>query len=277
MTHLPLKLMAVAILLASTAVQAKEGGDQYPNGAEGFMAGALLPPGSYFINYAGHYAGENAVGVKVDATFDALRAIHVSKYKILGGDFAFGAVVPLVSQKITLSNGVKIKDSGIGDIAIHPFALGWHQKNLHSMAGLEIDLPTGKDGITANYRSYEPFAGVTYLSDSGFEASTKLMYTKHEKNKDTNYRSGDEFHMDYLVGQHKGDWAYGVGGYYLTQLKDDKQNGVNVDNRGQVFAIGPQLKYDRNGQSFIVKWDRETNAKNRFEGDKVWFKYVTVF
>jgi len=60
-------------------------------------------------------------------------------------------------------------------------------------------------------------------------------------------------------------------------LKDDKQNGANIGNKGQVFAIGPQLKYDRNGRSFIVKLDHETNVKNRFEGDKVWFKYVTGF
>ncbi|MBS1224301.1 MAG: putative regulatory protein, partial [Proteobacteria bacterium] len=51
-------LLATPALLASPTVLAFEGAQQYPLGAENFMAGALPPPGNYFINYLVHYQGD---------------------------------------------------------------------------------------------------------------------------------------------------------------------------------------------------------------------------
>ena len=51
-------LLVGGLFLAAGAAQAKEGGDQYPNGAENWYAGALPPPGTYFINYFGYYGGK---------------------------------------------------------------------------------------------------------------------------------------------------------------------------------------------------------------------------
>ena len=42
--------LALAALTIGSA-QAKDGGDQYPNGAETWLAGAVPPPGNYFLNY----------------------------------------------------------------------------------------------------------------------------------------------------------------------------------------------------------------------------------
>ncbi len=275
-------LCALPVMMISTA-HAKEGGDQYPNGAEGFMAGALPPPGNYFINYAGHYGGDlkdengdTINGVEVSAYFDALRYVHVSKKTLLGGNMAFGAILPIVKQEIKTPGGT-MKDSGTGDITIHAFVLGWHQPTLHTLAGLDIVLATGSDNITADYNTFEPFYGITYLNETGFEASTKLMYSIHQENDDTNYQSGDEFHMDYTIAKHDGDWTYGVGGYYVKQIGEDSVNGVDNGKKGQAFAFGPQVKYDSNGSSFIAKWHHETSVEDRFSGDKLWFKYITGF
>ena len=84
--------------------------------------------------------------------------------------------------------------------------------------------------------------------------------------------------MDYLLGYRSGEWAYGISGYYLKQTTDDRLNGRNIGNRGQVLAVGPALQYSsKSGDQFILKWDHETQVKNRFAGDKVWFKYVHRF
>ena len=92
------------------------------------------------------------------------------------------------------------------------------------------------------------------------------------------YESGDEFHMDYLVGKRFGPWGVGLSGYYLKQTTDDRLNGQKIGNRGQVLAVGPALQYSsQSGDQFILKWDHETQVKNRFAGDKVWFKYVHRF
>ena len=292
-----LLLLITPILLASTSVTAKEGPDQYPNGSENFMTGALPPPGNYFINYLGYYQGDyrdnkgNRVpGLKVDATFDAMRFIHVTNQKILGGDWAVQAIVPLVYQRLhTPIPGIGTGSTfGLGDLVIDPLIIGWHfPPDWHLTVGLDIYLPTGKysdtnptDSIGANYYSFEPIVAFTYLNQSGFEVSAKLMYNLKTKNRDTDYQSGDEFHMDYLVGQHFGPWGVGLAGYYLTQTTDDQVNGHTAPpngRRGKVFAYGPAIQYNYQGMSFVGSWNHETGVDNRFQGNKFFLKFVTGF
>ncbi len=279
---LSVALAALLAMATTTGAFAKEGADQYPNGAEGFMAGALPPPGNYFINYAGYYSGEfqdgdgNKVdGVEVDALFNALRIVHVTEKKIWGGDLAFAALLPLVDQEIDTPVGT-MDDSGLGDLVLTPFIVGWHRPNLHTIFAVDLFLDTGDDDIGAGYNTVEPLFAVTYLNDNGFEASAKFMYSIHTENSDTDYQSGDEFHMDYTFAKHKEQWAYGVGGYYVKQLEEDEVDGSKNGVEGQVFAIGPQVKWDGGEKgTFIFKWHHETDAESRFEGDKIWFKYIT--
>ncbi len=284
-------IAVIAGLSLASSAMAKEGPDQYNAGAEGFMAGALPPAGTYFINYAGYFSGElqdddgNTVpDVKVEAAFDALRFLHVTETKILGADYAVHMVLPLVHQKITTPGG-SATASGLGDMVISPLVLGWHYPEWHFVAAFDIDLPTGRwdtdkplERIGANYISYEPIFATTYLNESGFEASVKMMYNIKEENDDTNYKSGDEFRVDYTVAKHADDWSYGLGGCYLEQTTDDEQNGVKLaSSKGRGFSIGPQIQYNYKGQSFIAKWQHDTIAENRFQGDKIHFKYVMRF
>ena len=297
-------LLAVA---ACGAANAKEGGDQYPNGAENWMAGALPPPGSYFVDYAGYYGGklrngdgDKVKGAKVDAWFNAFRYVHVTETKLLGGDYAWHVIVPVVHQKLSLG-GPSQTVTGLGDITINPFILGWHSKNLHTVIGLDILLPTGRydshdarRSIGANYLSFEPVFAATYLSDTGIELSGKFMYNIKTKNKSyrppvagapkMDYRSGDEFHMDFLVAKRMGDWGVGLAGYYLQQTTADKVDGKTIaaepglwskGRKGRVLAFGPTVSYTtKTGMSFSAQWHHETLVKNRFGGDKFMLKFA---
>ena len=295
-----LALLLGGLFLAAGFAQAKEGGDQYPNGAENWFAGAVPPPGDYFINYFGHWSGklkdgngDNAnVGgstPKLDATFDALRWVHVTNKTLLGASYAWHVIVPVVDLDINIAPlGGKAGKTGLGDITVNPIILAWHGPEWHTVAALDINLPTGeydkndpRKSIGANYYSFEPLFGVSYLGKNGWEASAKFMYNIKTKNDDTNYQSGDEFHVDYLIGKNFGNWAVGLSGYYLKQVSDDKLNGVKVGadgNRGQVFSYGPSIKYKTaSGTQLIGYWQHETNVENRFGGDKVWFKLIMPF
>lgn len=297
--------LAVAIAALSLGAHAKEGGDQYPNGAETWLAGAVPPPGDYFINYFGHYGGKlrDGSGDKVDGTsvsawFDALRWVHTSEHQILGGNWGWHVILPVVRQEIDL--GGSKTTTGIGDLTINPFILSWHTKNWHWAAALDINLPTGeyKSGdprrsIGANYWSIEPIFAVTYMGDDGWEVSAKFMYNIKSENKDfrvapgtpkLDYQSGDEFHMDYLVGKRFGAWGVGISGYYLKQLTNDEIEGRKIaanpglwsaGRKGEVFAVGPSVTYTtKAGMHFIGQWQHETEVKNRFGGDKVWLKLI---
>jgi len=287
-------------LLVIPVVYAKEGGDQYPNGAENWFAGAIPPPGLYYVNYFGYYTGQlkNASGDKVvlngatpsvDATFDAFRFVEVTHFKIFGADYAVHTIVPVVYQSMNL-NG-RNSTTGVGDITIDPFILGWHRAQWHAVTGFDINLPTGtynqndpRVSVGAHYYSFEPVAAFSYMPKTGWEASTKLMYNIKTTNQATNYHSGQEFHMDYLVGKHLGSWMLGGTGYALKQLTDDRVNGVTMPlepglwdagRRGQVLAVGPSAGYtNKRHMTFMTQWQHETLVRNRFGGDKVWFKMI---
>ena len=286
-----------SLLLAGGIAQAKEGGDQYPNGAENWFAGAVPPPGNYFINYFGNWSGKLKDGngnnstaygsptPKLSATFESVRFLQVTKQTLFGGSWAWHVIAPVVDIDMRITPlGGKAGRTGMGDITVNPLIIAWHGKEWHTVAGLDINLPTGAYGsdarknIGTNYYSFEPIFGVSYLGSNGWEVSAKFMYNIKTKNTDTDYRSGDEFHMDYLIGKNIGNWGLGVSGYYLKQVTNDKQNGVKVNadgNRGQVFAIGPSVKYrTKGGTHFIAQWQHETKVENRFGGDKVWLKMI---
>jgi hypothetical protein len=292
-------ILGLAILIAP-AVYAKEGGDQYPNGAENWFAGATPPPGFYYVNYLGYYTGElkNASGAKVilngttpsvQATFDAFRFIEMTKFKILGADYGVHVIVPVVYQSMNL-NG-RNSTTSVGDLTFSPLILGWHRERWHAVGALDIDLPTGaydrsdpRVSVGAHYYSFEPVVAFSYMSKAGWEASTKLMYNVKTTNQATNYHSGQEFHMDYVAGRHFGSWMFGGTGYALKQVTDDTVNGQVVADapglwdggrRGQVFAVGPSAGYtNKRHLTFMAQWQHETLVRNRFGGDKVWFKMI---
>jgi hypothetical protein len=248
-------------LLVIPNVHANEGGDQYPNGAETWYAGAIPPPGLFYINYFGYYSGQlkNASGdnVKlngavpmVQATFDAFRFVEMTKVKILGAEYGVHVIVPVVYQSMNL-NG-RNSTAGLGDITIDPCILGWNWGQWHAVAAFDINLPSGtyskadpRVSVGAHYYSFEPVFAFSYLPKSGWELSSKLMYNIKTTNQATDYHSGADFHMDYLAGKHLGHWMLGASGYALKQTTGDTVDGQTVPavpglwdagRMGQVFA-----------------------------------------
>jgi hypothetical protein len=287
-------LAGTILCLFTVAVPATEmGGGAYPNGAEDFLSGAAPPPGTYLINYLTHYhadrlndnAGDKLVpDFKLRATADVVRLIHMTDKTVLGATWGMHIFVPIVHLDIesTLGND---STSGLGDIIVDPFILAWHGKNLHVTTGLDIYLPTGRyhaDRLAnpgRHYWTFEPVAGVTWLGDSGFQASVKAMYDFNTKNDDTGYRSGQELHVDWALGQKLGDFTVGAAGYWYQQTTDDRNTNPlrPTLERGRSIALGPVLKYDYRNMAFTLKYLVETEARNRPEGDNLWFKFLYAF
>lgn len=302
---LALVLLAAVCMTAAagTAAHATEGGGgAYPNGAEDFMSGAVPPPGTYFINYFDYYSadkfadkdGNSAIpGFKLKVTADVLRFIHITDKQILGGFWGFHVFVPFMNVDVKTSTPLgNDSKTGLGDIIVDPFILSWHGKNWHAATGIDIYLPTGSydkadlANIGRNYWTFEPIIAGTYLTDNGFEASAKLMYDINTRNNDASlmalgakkYLSGQEFHLDYTLAKKIENFSAGLTGYYYQQVTEDEANGVKVnDSKGKVFAFGPGLKYDYKNMAFSLKYQFETAAENRPEGNNLWFKFVYAF
>lgn len=294
-------LMLIAcIILTCLPALAKEGGDQYPNGAENWFAGAAPPPGRYYVNYLGYYTGQlkdgggqkvilNGKTPSVDAAFDAFRFVNMTHLKLFGADYGVQIIIPVVYQSMDF-NG-RASTTNIGDITIDPSIFGWNSPRWHALAAVDIYLPTGyydqndsRISIGANYYGFDPLFAISYMPKSDWELSVKVMYNLKTSNPVTDYHSGQEFHTDYAAGKHFGSWMVGMTGYAVKQTTDDTIAGHVVPasaglwsagRRGQVLAIGPSIGYStKTGMTFMADWQQESLVRNRFGGDKVWFKMI---
>ncbi|MDC7705542.1 SphA family protein [Vogesella indigofera] len=286
--------MGALLSLAAASWATEGGGGMYPNGNENYLTGALPPPGFYVLGYASSYRADTLrdnngdklpVDFKLQVNAVAPRFIWVSDLPLAGGQLAMHAITPLVELDATV-NGQSQRKRELGDIVLGGGAAYHVSDKLHYYAGLDINAPTGQFdkndlvNVGRNYWNVEPLLAVSYVQPSGINADVKLMYDYNWKNKDTDYRSGQEVHADYALGWGFGNgWVAGVGGYAYRQVTDD--TGPNVaahGNRGKAFAIGPSIKYD-NGKGYFVtaKWQRESGVANRARGSEFKLRMTLPF
>lgn len=287
----------LAAILNATAVQpanaTEGGGSVYQPGVENFVCCAVPPPGLYGLLYGQHYRADNIRGdagqvvtpptFQVRATAVVSRLIWVLPQQVAGASLAMHAILPVVNLDIHIAPGVSQRKTGAGDLVLGP-ALAWHHSpKLHTLAGVDIYAPTGSyrktdlANIGRNYWAVQPLAGVSYIDPAGFNGDLKFMWTFNGKNKDTDYRSGQEIIVDYALGWSMGNGlTVGVGGYLYQQVSNDKQNGAKVPgSEGRAFAIGPSLKYDSQKGWFVTaKFQAERGVRNRAQGQAFWLKAV---
>jgi hypothetical protein len=284
-------IVAAALMGAALAANATEGGlSVYPNGTENFMLGALPPPGLYGMVFGNHYEAKrvndnggndlNIPGFKVQADVVAARLAWVPGAKILGGDLVAHIIIPVVNLSVNVPGASQSK-SGIGDITTG-LGVGFHHSpNLHSVAAIDLFLPTGAynktdlANIGKNHFAFEPVYALSYIDPKGFNGDLKFGYIVNSKNDATNFTSGNEFHFDYAAGWGLGNgWTLGVGGYVYQQTTDDSGTGA-TSNYASAMAIGPSVKYDSGKGWFgTLKFENEFNVKNRAQGNSVWLKAV---
>ena len=310
--------MSLLYIPAGPAGASEGGGQLYPGGNEDFMAGALPPAGTkLFLNYMLAYnattlkdnSGSNVsipgVGkadFKLQVLANTFRFVDVTKLRILGGDFLYHVIVPIVYQHASLAAGPADigtqSKTGLGDVEFGA-GIAWHPtKTFHHVAAIDAVAPTGRYNqndfvnIGRNYWGINPIWAFTYIGDKdspipGFEVSSKFMYWFNTTNTDTHYLSGQEFSFDYLVGQHVGPWGFALNGHYLYQTTDDKQYGSTAVNpfsgmadgfRARYLSVGPAVQYNFPTKGCLTfKWQHDVYAQNRPEGDKFWLKFIWPF
>ena len=291
-TRITMLLLGLFLSLSTVCHATEGGGGAYNNGVEGFGAGMFPPPGTYFLNYINYYTadslkdknGNDAIPkFNLDAVAEVARVVHVSKSTLLGANVAMQAILPLVHLEVAVP-GRSQSNNGFGDLTVSPLILAWHRGNLHYAVGMDVVLPTGAydkndlANIGRNYWTFTPVVAATYLTNSGYDFSIKFMYDVNTENHAWKYQSGDEFHFDYTLAKKFNALSFGAGGYFYTQVSNDENHGPTpTTGKGQVFAIGPQIKYDYKNMAFSFKYQKEMLAENKPEGDKFWFNLMYAF
>ena len=285
---------AFACLTCTPAFATEGGGGAYPNGAENFLLGVAPPPGKYLLAYGSYdrldklrddSGNEIPVPIKVGVAALVPRFIWIGEAQLLGGNFGFHGFLPLLDIDAEVA-GLSQRKSGLGDVIFGPFLTYHPSDKLHYVLAVDVHAPTGSYRRTdlvnlgRNHWTAGPVAAISYTQPSGINADIKLHYEFNGSNKDTNYRSGQEFHFDYALGWGLGNgWTVGAGGYVYQQTTDDEQGGTTIANaRGRAMAIGPALKYQTPSGFFVTaKLQQDFAVRNRPEGSALKVKMILPF
>lgn len=244
--------------------------------------------------------------VNVDATAHILTGLHVFEQQLWGGNAALGIVVPYASPQLDvnatgvltgprgrtfpLAGQASFSTDDVGDMIVAGM-LGWHRDKLHYTAGMNVYLPTGRYDPNSvlntgrNYWAVEPTAALTYLDEgSGRELSAALGLTVNHENTATQYRSGNELHLDLAAIQHFSKNFYaGLTGYVYHQVTGDSGSGAILgDFKGRVHAVGAivggTIPLGSSRQLMLnLRYYDESGVRNRLKGSALWLTAVVNF
>ena len=187
-----------------------------------------------------------------------------------GGGLAFGHAVPYVwmevegqAQRVGPGGvpGAVFRQSdsasGVGDLTIHPFMLGWTDvaPDVKLDTRVAIDAPTGDyevgrlANVGKNYWTFEPGIMAGWLSSSiGTEVSLFAGLDVNTANEVPDYQSGKSLHFDGSIAQHLplcgGVIGVGANAFYYEQIRGDSGSGARLGEfEGRTAGIGPVLSY----------------------------------
>ena len=304
-----------ALILAGFAPvsQAAEGGTgNYLLGKRGPLAAFVPKPGWYLTNDVFYMSADRSeltpLGDRLVAHVDAEALINIAQVTwvadttLFGGRVALSGVLPYGNVDVSaagtaqLPGGVEvgrdIDDSvtGLGDLALGG-ALGWKKRTgdrFRAWSGYaSVFFPTGDyelgriANMSKNRWAFDVGGAYTMANfKRGRELSAVAGFTFSEPNRDTDYDSGTDFHLEFAGKQHlPSHWSFGVVGYWYEQLTGDSSNPpILGDFKGRAIALGPEVSYQFMGNpqrpvTLDLRWYHEFEAKNRLEGDSV---FLTV-
>lgn len=291
----------------STAALAGEGGGStflqgtYPD----FSAAVRGPAGVYYRNDLVWYdagIGPRPLGGLVNAGVDETLWLSISKIawmtdaEVFGGKFGLSVAIPLVfdvdiDARATVP-GFGVFSSAAADGFSDPkisAQLNWTNGAHRTTTSLLVVAPWGSYendrvvNLSRNYWTVDPNVAYTYLSPGGFEFSTVTGVQFNLENPKTNYTTGKEFHVDWMLAQHfSKTFAVGLTGYWLQQFTDDKGNippFLDSGFRGRGVGIGPALTntvtIGGHHVTFVAKWLHDVDTRNRLDGDLVMLSFAT--
>ncbi|WP_419662872.1 conserved uncharacterized protein, putative involvement in regulation of phenolics degradation [Desulfosarcina variabilis str. Montpellier] len=279
------------------ASEAATSGNHYvPGGESTALAASAPPPGFHYKIYNTFYNsttltddnGEDlGVGFDLDVFCNLHRFVHVTKKKILGADYLYDVVVPILDKDLSI-DALGVSDSrslSVGDILIEPILLAWHKPRWDAVAGLGVWMPTGEYDADKpaspglGYWSGMLTLGGTYFFDEkrswSFSVLTRTLI--HTEQDDTEVTPGSEFIAEYGIGKDipvndKFLVRPAVVGFGYWQIEDDSDDGPGTvaDERKELYGLGAEINYFWLPQLFQVNLRvvREFDAKNTAEGSQ---------
>jgi hypothetical protein len=292
-------LVALALLARGESAQAAEGASShYLPGVAGDIAIAQTPaPGLQIANTVwvqsgnAHRAvlqGQAEAGLDLDVVLDLVAGSYTFETPVLGGTYTIAALIPFgyahLDAKATGPAGGTTNADGesfnLSDIAFVPAQLNWSVERFSFKLAEAIIAPTGgysdhqAVNLGRNYWSFDTVGAATWFNtDIGTELSVAPGFMVNTENEATNYRTGDEFHVDFTANQFLSEtFALGIRGYYYQQVTGDSGSGAILGSfRSESLGIGPGFFWTPKfaGGKLVVqgKWLHDLEADKRFKSD----------
>lgn len=315
-------LQLTAVTLMMLGVCKTTTGQQKPQWMPGQMGlNAGVQPSSGFsyvnmdVNYdAGSFNGPKGEALPVTGSYNVWAVenifIYVTDTKILGGHFGFQVMFPTIANGSLVADfqvpnqgstnlGLSGGGTGLADLWLQPFTLGWHMKRLDFTVGDAFMVPTGRysPGATNNigsgyFGNHLETGSTLYLTkNKGTSANLFTDWELHGPRQGTNSTfktPGQAFTVEWGLGQVlplKKDFSkllqVGVIGYDQWQITD---NGGTIPlgplvipasglPRYSVHAVGGQLTYilPAKNLSFFFKYEHEYKSDSHTLGNTLVF------
>jgi len=310
------------LLLNSASSALAQQKPQWMPGQYGLNAGILPSPGFTYanvdINYdAGTFNNSKGSAVSpVTGTYNVWAVENIFYYvpniKFLGGNLGFNIIFPTVATgslvadfqgPIPAGPGLNLSGGGTGlaDLWLQPFTLGWHLKRWDLQVADAFMVPTGRyspgasDNVGSGYFGNHLQAAATYYitKNKGTSANIFTDWEVHGQRQGTNgtYKTpGQSFTDEWGVGQVlplKKDLSQllqlGVVGYDQWQITDNGGR-IPIGSTGltgpasalpyySVHAVGGQLNYILPAKNFSLffKYYHEYTAYSHTLGNAVVF------
>ena len=286
---------------------AEAGVSFYVPGLYGDVAIAIPPPpGIYLLSTTVYYESQaansllpNAIDENIEAKISSqlLRGFWVSDETLFGAKMMMGFRLNALDVDVTADLKTPFGDATIqddnrdfGDIAIMPLSLFWKVGNIHLNLYEVINIPTGKfnpnrfANTALNHWAFDTVLSATWIDPkTGFEISVAPGLIVNSENRDTDYTSGIEFHMDAMVNLHvTKELTLGIHGSVYHQLTEDRGGDPSLGSfKGRSYSLGPSITwYEQSENSTLylsLKWLHEFDAVNRNEGDLTYLSIGTKF
>jgi hypothetical protein len=290
--------LIVAILVAIVPGRAKaQLSGEHQLIAFGLKSGSQVPPGAFlvptFLDWDVDWIKDRD-GTEIPIGGLAVRSLAlltwvVTPKKVLGGNYGFLLVVPLVSSELEFPRLGLQTGSGLGlaDIYVQPINLGWHTQRADYMAGLAFYAPTGsyepngRDNKGLGMWSFELSAGATLYIDpkKQWHFSALGFYEIHTNKQDQDLKVGNIMSVEGGLGGTflKGDLNVGVA--YGAQWKITDDGGADfpstlLPGRNHIYTVGPEATFTGFYKppwiaSLTARYLWDVGAVSSFEGKRL--------
>lgn len=290
-----------SLLLVESAFAGEGASSDYLQGTYGdFQAAVWGDAGVYLRNDLAYYdadVGAHARGGKVSAKLDQqmwlnnLQLVWLSDTTLWGARIGSAVLVPYfanikASGDLSTAQGsasASGDEQGIGDIYVSPLMLNWVNGEHNFTFAPALYIPTGKydedEALNAgrNYWALDVSGSYTWFdADAGHEFSMTTGVMFNDRNSDTDYKTGTEFHLDALAAQYLSEsFGLGIVGYYYKQLDSDDgplQGPINASSiQAEGAGFGPAVIWNQavgtRTLSVIGKAYFDTTSTDRFDGN----------